>query len=88
MVRDPKPRTFWFHYNKPASKAQGRNVLTVHWMGKCHLVNSLSCDGHIETVARRQQPRCILKGMATDITFGESKGHVHAMIQATRSMDD
>ena len=75
-----RPKTFWFHYNKPASKKQGRNVLTVHWNGQCHLVNSLNCNVPVETSNRKQQPRCVIKGKATDIAFGQSGSIIHASI--------
>lgn len=55
-------RVFWFHYNKPASLKQGRNILTVHQGKTCHLVTGIFCTVPIKTEDRKTQPRCILKG--------------------------
>lgn len=57
-----QPRAFWFHYNKPESRKQGRNVLTVHYDGKCHLVHDLDIRVPIKTRHRKMQPRCVLVG--------------------------
>jgi len=59
-----KRKTFFFHYNKPASKAQRRNVLTLHWAGACHLVHVIKCVVPVETRARKSRPRCIIAGKA------------------------
>lgn len=64
-----KKRRFFFHYNKPASVAQGRNVLTVHWRGACHLVHHIQCYVPIETKARKSQPRCVMQGIALRVVF-------------------
>ena len=64
-----KKRAFFFHYNKPASLAAGANRLTVHWQGICHLVHGIKCNVPIETRNRAQQPRCVMAGKATKITF-------------------
>jgi hypothetical protein len=71
-----KKRRFWFHYNKPESKKQGRTVLTLHWKGKCHLVNSITCSAPCETHAQRRQPRCVIRGWATEV---ELHGHGYLM---------
>ena len=55
---------FWFHYNKPASRAQQRNVLTVHYRGACHLATGIECRVPITTRDRTRQPRCVMAGEA------------------------
>jgi hypothetical protein len=57
-----KQYSFWFHYNKPASKAKGRNILTIHYRGKCILVEHIECWVPTETHNRKYQPRCVLRG--------------------------
>jgi hypothetical protein len=70
---------FWFHYNKPASKARQCNVLTIHYLGACHLVTGIDCQVPIVTKARTRQPRCVMAGEADiieirdDIAFIRSK---------------
>ena len=73
MKKQKGQRRFFFHYNKPESVRQGRNVLTVHWKGTCHLVNSISCDVPTETHHQKRQPRCVIRGWATSISIGEMK---------------
>jgi hypothetical protein len=66
----PKPKRFFYHYNKPASHAQGRNVITIHWEGKCHLVNKIKTIGlDVESHNQKHQPRCIMRGFANKVEF-------------------
>jgi len=58
-------KAFWFHYNKPASQAAGCPILTVHYEGACHLVESIRCSAPIETRIRKMQPRCVMAGKGT-----------------------
>ena len=53
---------FFFHYNKPESLRQKKNILTVHQGKVCHLVTDIVCNVPIQTSHRKTQPRCILKG--------------------------
>ena len=53
---------FWFHFNKPESKKRGRNVLSVHYRGKCHMVESIECNVPVRTRDRNCQPRCVVAG--------------------------
>jgi hypothetical protein len=53
---------FWFHYNKPESLKRRRNVLTVHYQGKCHMVEAIDCQVPIKTKDRKSQPRCVMSG--------------------------
>lgn len=57
-----KPRAFWFHYNKPASKAAGKGLMTIHSCGACHLVEDIDCYVPIYTRHRKTQPRLVLYG--------------------------
>lgn len=69
-----KLRRFWFHYHKAASRAAGRNVLTVHWEGKCHLVHHVLCAAKVETHHRKAQPHCVLRGFAARVEVFEGVG--------------
>lgn len=55
-------RAFFFHYNKPASRAAGKPVLTLHFAGKCHLVSSVFCFCPVSTHVRKKQPHCVVRG--------------------------
>ena len=64
-----KTKRFWYHYNKPESKRQGRNVLTLHYEGKCHLIHSLESHAATETHDRKAQPRCVIRGWSEGVEF-------------------
>lgn len=57
-----KKYSFFFHYNKPASRSAGKNILTIHYRGVCHLVEQIECSVPIKTRNRKSQPRCVLAG--------------------------
>lgn len=57
-----KVGAFWFHFNKPASRQQGRNVLSVHWRKQCFIVHSIDCHVRSQTHDRKTQPRCVMRG--------------------------
>ncbi len=67
-------KRFFFHYHKSASRAAKRNVLTVHWMGKCHPVNHILCAVKIETHAQKRQPHCVMRGFARTVEVFEGVG--------------
>lgn len=56
-------KAFWFHYNKPASKAAGHPVLTLHYEGACHLVRSVTCEVPTHTRERQRQPHVVVAGV-------------------------
>jgi hypothetical protein len=62
----PKYR-FFFHYNKPASRAAGAARLSVHFRDVCHIVNGIVCRVPCESKIRKRQPHCVMVGNATDV---------------------
>jgi hypothetical protein len=62
-----KKRVFFFHFNRPASQSQGRPVLSIHYKGKCILVNNLQTWVPMETKFNKRQPRCVMKGECHDV---------------------
>lgn len=64
-----KKRRFWYHYNKPESKKQGRNVITVHWKDTCYPVNKVICNVSTESHDQKTQPYCIIRGWCEDVNF-------------------
>ena len=61
-MRSLNNRAFSFHYNKPMSKAKGRNILTVHYNKQCILVEDIECNVPIKTRSRKTQPHCVMCG--------------------------
>ena len=72
-----KKRRFFYHYNKPVSNKEGRNVLTLHYKVKCHLVNRIICEVPTESHDQKAQPRCVIRGWANSVDIYDSmKGRI------------
>ena len=68
-----KKYSFFFHFNKPASRAQKRNVLSIHYAGVCHLVHKIKIVGiDISSKDNKRQPHCTMVGKAHFLTVNES----------------
>ena len=57
-----KTYAFFFHYNKPMSKSSGKNILSIHYRGKCLFVEDIDCRVNIKTKTNKEQPKCVLHG--------------------------
>ncbi len=65
-----KLRSYWFHYNKPASKKAGEPRLTFHWKGECKIVKGVYIySGPVKTRNKKTQPRCVMSGKAASVEF-------------------
>lgn len=77
---ESKPKRFFFHYNKPESRKQGRNVLTVHWRNSCIPVTHLKINVPIESHTQKSQPHCVMRGFANSVEILEVKQERTAII--------
>lgn len=68
-VKNNKKYVFFFHYNKPESKKAGRNKLTIHFRGKCHLVDKIVCNVGVFSYNNKKQPHCVLKGKCKELVL-------------------
>ena len=75
-----RPRRFFFHYNKPESRKQGRNVLTVHWKNSCIPVNNIKVNVPTESHKQKQQPHCVIRGFAESVEILEENNEKTAFI--------
>lgn len=57
-----KPRAFFFHYNKPASLAAKRPVISVHQDKVCHLTGNVDCRVPVQGRIRKTQPYFVMAG--------------------------
>lgn len=62
-----KKYVVWFHYNKPYSKRHGVHKWTVHWKGKCLIVNEIICNIHTHSKVNKKQPYVVMRGHATNV---------------------
>lgn len=63
----PRTRVFWYHYNKPASLAAGRNRWSVHYLGRCYVVDDLDIRVPARSRARKRQPRAVMCGRCNQL---------------------
>jgi hypothetical protein len=57
---------FYYHYNKPASKQQKRDLMSFHFKGQCHIVPDIECEVKCKSKIRNRQPRIVMEGFASD----------------------
>lgn len=57
-----KPRAFFFHYNKPASRQAGKPVISVHWKGACHFVDNVDVRVPVKGRIGKRQPYFVMAG--------------------------
>ncbi len=55
-------RSFFYHFNKPASRAAGRPQISVHWRGACHIVDNIQCDVPTWGRLNKRQPMFTITG--------------------------
>jgi len=68
-----KKYSFFYHYNKPASKAAGRPQLSIHYRKQCHIVDSIECFVPTKSKIRKSQPHVVITGKAV-LFIEEGKG--------------
>lgn len=73
-------RIFYFHYNKPASLKAGKVKMSVHFMGKCHIVDAVRCLVPCETRIKKRQPRCVMAGMADSVLISGNKQSIAVIV--------
>lgn len=69
--KEPRSYSFFFHYNKPMSRKFGRNKLTVHRQGVCHLVDEIQCKVETNTKDNKKQPHCVITGKSKNFKITE-----------------
>lgn len=61
MTKTNRVTRFYFHYNKPAKK------MSVHFKGKCHIVDDVHCTLPCETKHNKKQPYLVMRGWANRV---------------------
>lgn len=69
-------KTFWFHYNKPASKKAGKPQITIHYDGKCHIVDNIAISRKTHGHIRKIQPYFVMKGKCKKIEIEDGYAYV------------
>jgi hypothetical protein len=69
-------RTFFFHYNKPASLKVGRVQVSVHYKNTCHVVDNVQCNVPVHGHVNKRQPRFVMKGKASELTIKDNVAYI------------
>ncbi len=59
---------FFYHYYKRHKR------MSVHWKGKCHVVDDVVCNVPCETKWNKTQPNLVMRGWAKDFKIVENIG--------------
>lgn len=70
-IQRKKPFAFFFHFNKPKSKAAGKPQITLHFLDTCYIVDNLGCEVMTYGRINKRQPFFVMTGKATKIVFGD-----------------
>jgi len=62
-----KSRRFFYHYYKQ------RNKMSVHFEGKCMLVDNVECHVFCESKWNKTQPYLVMRGFANKINIENNK---------------
>jgi hypothetical protein len=52
--------SFFFHYNKPASREQKKPVISVHYKDQCFLVENIVCNVPTKGKLNKRQPYFVM----------------------------
>lgn len=64
-------KTFWFHYNRHASKKAGKPQITVHYNKQCLIVDNIICKVKTWGKINRRQPYFVIKGKCKHLEISE-----------------
>lgn len=73
MPAKSKKRVFYFHYNKVESRRLKQGKMTIHFKGKCHIVDNIRCSASVRTKHSKRQPFIMMTGLSDDIYFTENE---------------
>lgn len=76
VERTPRPRKFFFHYNKPAALKASKPKVTVHWNGVCYILDNVVCKVPTKGEIKKRQPHFVMGGYAQCFTIDEGVGYL------------
>ena len=68
--------TFFFHYNKPASKQKGKPVISLHYRKHCLLVDNLVCTVPTQGRINKRQPLFVVTGKANKVEIKDNIAYI------------
>lgn len=67
-----KPKAFFLHFNKPASRKASEARWSIHQSGVCHIVKDFTLSTTVRPRYRKRQPICVLAGRGVIRIEGDS----------------
>lgn len=64
-------KSFYFHYNKPASLKAEKVQVSLHYSGMCYIVDNVDCRVPVKGRISVRQPRFVMAGKANSININE-----------------
>lgn len=69
-------RSFFYHYNKPASKQRGKPVISLHYMKQCLMIDNIVCSVPTQGRINKRQPYFVVTGKASDVSIKDGIAYV------------
>ncbi len=66
-------KSFFFHYNKPASQRAKKPQISVHYDKTCYIVDNIECHVPTEGRIRKRQPYFVMVGKCTSFILLKNK---------------
>lgn len=76
MTSKTRSYSFFFHYNKPASRTKGVPVISIHYRGQCLLVQNIVCSVPTSGKINKRQPFFVMTGKAHNIVVKDNVAYV------------
>ena len=73
LLKFAKPRSFYYHYNKPQSLREGKPMMSVHVDGKCHISAALTCEVKAAMRVRKTQPHVVMAGKCAGVVITDKQ---------------
>jgi len=67
-----KPKAFFLHFNKPASRKASEARWSIHQAGVCHVVKDFTLSAKVKPRYRKRQPICVLAGRGVISVVGDT----------------
>ncbi len=64
-----RAKRFFFHFNKPASRAAGKPRISVHYNKQCIIVDNVYCSVPTKGKIKQKQPQFVLAGSVLPSEF-------------------
>ena len=66
---------FFYHYNKPLSRSQGKPMISLHYKNQCHFIDGAKFKIKVDTESKvnKRQPNLVIQGWCEEIV--ECNGH-------------